>query len=249
MAHNNVIIGFVDLQTGVDIGTLRDGGNPLIYCGRHLAHHFLLTEDKGVLKSDRLVRVSVKNLALICLARVGALEPEWGNVRLSKSPAAEPSVAVVDVLDYGGHGDPQLRGQAALLACSILRCQAKEFAVSSVSPQRLVAQLNDTLDDKETAACRLAVQGLQQCLPHVLESRLCLELAGSLNRLLTLAANSYWLVRVDLLETLATLSWISLQHATTTVDAAFNATMFQNAVIGKNRLRKKRSAYKKHVAH
>lgn len=69
----------------VDIGSLCDGTSPLIYCGRHLAFHFLLTGQKEALKPDKLVRVTVKHLALNCLLHVGAMEPEIWNSTLSKS--------------------------------------------------------------------------------------------------------------------------------------------------------------------
>ena len=72
----------------IDIGSLYDRGKPLMYCARHLAFHFLLSDDVGCpLKSDRVVRVSVKNLALNCLVHVGVLEPHIWNLHLSKLPA------------------------------------------------------------------------------------------------------------------------------------------------------------------
>lgn len=72
----------------IDIGSLYDkkgSTSPLLYCARHLAYHFLLTERKGHLKSDRVVRVSVKSLALNCLAHVVSLEPLIWNSHLSES--------------------------------------------------------------------------------------------------------------------------------------------------------------------
>ena len=69
----------------IDIGSLYDkrGVSPLLYASRHLAYCFLLSDQKGNLKSDRLVRVSVKNLALNCLVLVGSLEPLTWETSLS----------------------------------------------------------------------------------------------------------------------------------------------------------------------
>ena len=72
-------------QPAVDIGSIYDAPNPLVHCGRYLAFHFLLTEQKDALKSDKLVRVTVKNLALNCLMHVGTMVPEIWNATLSKS--------------------------------------------------------------------------------------------------------------------------------------------------------------------
>lgn len=68
----------------IDIGTLYDKTvSPLLYCARHLSYSFLLSERKGQIKSDRSVRVSVKSLALNCLAHIGSLEPLIWNSHLS----------------------------------------------------------------------------------------------------------------------------------------------------------------------
>lgn len=77
---------FLTLFQEVDIGSLYDNKShsPLVYCARHLAHHFLLSERKGQLKTNRQVRVSVKSLAINCLALVGSLEPIVWNTLLSE---------------------------------------------------------------------------------------------------------------------------------------------------------------------
>jgi hypothetical protein len=59
-----------------DIGSFCDVDVPLIYCTRLLAHSFLLTGKCEGLKSDKEVRVSVKALAMGCIAGVVGLWPE-----------------------------------------------------------------------------------------------------------------------------------------------------------------------------
>lgn len=136
------------------------------------------------------------------------------------------------MLAYKNHQDPQLRGQAALIACSILKYKAIGFHVSTVEAESLIAIVNGIVADKETAtASRLAVQGLQQCLSHVLESSLCSQMATSLNNLLRTFSNPYWLVRVDLLEVIASLSWISLEFGMR--NTQFSVVLFQKDFFGK----------------
>ena len=215
------------------MSSLQDGYSLLVYSACHLAHHFLLTELKGELRSDREVRVSVKNLALNGLFQLGSLEPEIWDTPITRL-SAENNIYVVDVLEYSRHDDPQLRGQAALLACSILKSHAIGRRISKVSAEKLLSIIIKTLEDKEAAACRCAIQGIEFCMTYVLESRLCYLMADPLNALLSLASNSYWLVRVELLDALKTLSWISLQHGMQGIH--FHVPVFQKAVVGKCKL-------------
>ena len=141
-------------------------------------------------------------------------------------------VPISGVLGYSCHQDPQLRGQAALIACSILKLKAIGFHVSTVETERLLAIINGIVVDKETAtASRLAVQGLRQCLSHVLESPLCSKMATSLNNLLRTFSNPYWLVKVDLLDIIASLSWISLEYGMR--NSQFSIVLFQKDFFGK----------------
>lgn len=82
--------------------------------------------------------------------------------------------------------------------------------LTNVEATDLIRIVDETLKDKETAACRLALQGLHQFLPLAVESPYCVELVTLLRSLLTLSENPYWLVRVDLLEVFSSFSWTAL---------------------------------------
>lgn len=85
------------------------------------------------------------------------------------------------------------------------------FDLTSVESKTLVRIIDETLSDKETAASRLALQGLQHFLPMALEGPFCVETIPLLRSLLKLSENPYWLVRVDLLEVFSSFSWTALE--------------------------------------
>jgi hypothetical protein len=58
-----------------DVGSFTDTAVPLVYCSRHLAAAFLLTGCAGFTMPDSCVRVSVKALALSCIASIVRLSP------------------------------------------------------------------------------------------------------------------------------------------------------------------------------
>lgn len=139
------------------------------------------------------------------------------------------------MLQYSHHDDPQLRGQAALLACSILSSVARGYDLVSVKIQLLIEIVDTTLKDRETAACRLAINGLHSFLPTAVECRLCVEIVPLLQSLLTLSENPYWLVKVDLLECFASFSWIALWFGLKQQDK-FDVTKFQVAFLSESSL-------------
>ncbi len=57
-------------KLGGKIGDFGDKEIPLIYCARKLTAYFLLPDEKGDLIPDSCVRVSLKVLAMDCLANV-----------------------------------------------------------------------------------------------------------------------------------------------------------------------------------
>jgi hypothetical protein len=68
-----------------DVGSFTDAAIPLIYCSRHLAASFLLTGCAGFTIPDSSVRVSVKALALSCIANILRLSPNMIFLSLDKN--------------------------------------------------------------------------------------------------------------------------------------------------------------------
>lgn len=79
----------VVLQVG-DVGASTDPDIPLIYCSRLLCSSFLLTGTKGDLMPEQHARVSVKSLALGCLAGVVSLYPQAFFLPLFKDNSVMP---------------------------------------------------------------------------------------------------------------------------------------------------------------
>ncbi|XP_053779195.1 huntingtin isoform X3 [Desmodus rotundus] len=205
-----------------DIGHSTDEDSaPLVHCVRLLSASFLLTGEKNALVPDRDVRVSVKALALSCVGAAVALHPESFFSKLYKVPldAAEhpEEQCVSDVLNYIGHGDPQVRGATAVLCgtlvCSILsrsRFQVggwmgsiRTLTGSTFSLADCVPLLQKTLKDESSVTCKLACTAVRHCIMSLCSSSysdLGLQL---ITDLLSLRSSSYWLVRTELLETLA----------------------------------------------
>lgn len=68
-----------------DVGSFTDAAVPLVYCSRHLAASFLLTGCAGFTMPDSSVRVSVKALALNCIASILHLSPDIIFVSVDKN--------------------------------------------------------------------------------------------------------------------------------------------------------------------
>lgn len=94
----------------------------------------------------------------------------------------------------------------------------------------LLEIVESILKDRETAACRLALQGLQQLLPVALETPHFSAVVPLLLALIDLSSNSYWLVRVDVFEVFSSIPWSALKYAFSDSDS-FNAYMFEKEFI------------------
>ncbi|XP_075050447.1 huntingtin isoform X1 [Mixophyes fleayi] len=205
-----------------DIGHYTDGdAPPLIHCVRLLSASFLLTGQKGALVLDRDVRVSVKALALSCVGAAVALYPEAFFSRLFKHQAesGDPSETqyVSDILNYINHGDPQVRGALSILCGTLVysilnksRYDAEQWLAivknltgNTFSLEDCIPLLQKSLKDESSVTCKLACAAVRHCI-----SSLCCSTYSELGLqlmidLLTLKNSSYWLVRTELLETLA----------------------------------------------
>lgn len=140
---------------------------------------------------------------------------------------------MLDVLRYSSHDDPQLRGQAALLACAVLSSVFAGYTVTVVDVKELMHIVDDTLKDRETSACRLALQGVQPLLPMALEGSFCVQTISLLESMLTLSANPYWLVKVDLLEAFTSIPWVALEFGMQKRSNHINLPSFLRTFFGK----------------
>ncbi|XP_077136171.1 huntingtin isoform X3 [Ranitomeya variabilis] len=205
-----------------DIGHYTDAdAAPLIHCVRLLSASFLLTGQKGAMVPDRVVRVSVKALALSCVGAAVALYPEAFFSRLYKlqpeSLDHPEKQFVSDILNYINHGDPQVRGATSILCGTIVysilnksRYDAEHWLTvvknrtgNNFSVEDCIPLLQKSLKDESSVTCKMACAAVRHCI-----SSLCCSTFSELGLqlmidLLTLKNSSYWLVRTELLETLA----------------------------------------------
>ncbi|KAM4604138.1 huntingtin isoform 2-T2 [Polymixia lowei] len=197
------------------------GAEPLVHCVRLLAASFLLTGEKNGLVPDKEVRVSVKALAVSCVGAAAALHPEAFFNSLYLEPLdgmpAEEQQYISDVLGLINHGDPQIRGATAILCGAIIQAaltktrynihtwlaSVQSTTGNPLSLVDLVPLLQKILKDESSVTCKMACSAVRHCIMTVCGSTLS-ELGLQLMiDLLTLRDCSYWLVRTELLETLA----------------------------------------------
>ncbi|CAI5783568.1 huntingtin isoform X1 [Podarcis lilfordi] len=206
-----------------DIGCYTDGdAAPLVHCVRLLAASFLLTGEKGALVPDKDVRVSVKALAVSCVGAAVALHPEAFFSKLYKMPFEATKEEceeqyIKDIVNYIDHGDPQIRGATAILCGTIVysilsksRFDVENWLANirastgnSFSLVDCIPLLQRTLKDESSVTCKLACTAVRHCIMSLCSSNYSALGLKLMVDLLTLRNSSYWLVRTELLETLA----------------------------------------------
>uniref|UniRef100_A0A8C6YA07 Huntingtin n=1 Tax=Naja naja TaxID=35670 RepID=A0A8C6YA07_NAJNA len=214
-----------------DIGGYKDGSAaPLVHCVRLLSASFLLTGEKGALVPDKDVRVSVKALAISCVGAAVALHPEAFFSKLYKMPTESnkeerEEQSVKDIVNYIDHGDPQIRGTTAILCGTIIysilvqSCFSVESWLENIKAStgnvdtlvECVSLLQKSLKDESSVTCKLACIAVRHCIMSLCgsnHSSLGLQL---LVDLLLLRNSSYWLVRTELLETVAEIDFRLIQ--------------------------------------
>ncbi|XP_072803026.1 huntingtin isoform X3 [Vicugna pacos] len=205
-----------------DIGQSTDDESaPLVHCVRLLSASFLLTGEKNALAPDRDVRVSVKALALSCVGAAVALHPESFFSKLYKSPLDTVEYPdeqyVSDVLNYIDHGDPQVRGATAILCGTLVSSilsrsrfhagdwmgTVRTLTGNTFSLADCIPLLQKTLKDESSVTCKLACTAVRLCVAALCGSSYSRWGLQLITDLLALRSSSYWLVRTELLETLA----------------------------------------------
>ncbi|KAF3687242.1 Huntingtin Huntington disease protein -like protein [Channa argus] len=204
------------------IGHYTDQGvEPLVHCVRLLAASFLLTGRKNGLIPDKEVRVSVKALAVSCVGAAAALHPEAFFNSLYLEPLdgipAEEQQYISDVLCLIDHGDPQIRGATSILCGAIIQAALTKtrynihnwlasVGIATGNPLSLLdllPLLQRSLKDESSVTCKLACSAVRHCIMTVCSSTMSELGLRLLIDLLALRDSSYWLVRTELLETLA----------------------------------------------
>ncbi|XP_030643764.1 huntingtin [Chanos chanos] len=194
---------------------------PLVHCVRLLAASFLLTGHRNGLVPDKEVRVSVKALAVSCVGVAAALHPEafFNKLYLEPLEGQQPDETqyITDMLKYIEHGDPQVRGATAILCGALIQAVLLKTRFSqepwftsvhsstgnSVSLVDFVPLLQRSLKDESSVACKMGCSAVRHCIMALCSSshsELGLQLIIDL---LSLRDCSYWLVRTELLESLA----------------------------------------------
>uniref|UniRef100_A0A8C9W2J2 Huntingtin n=1 Tax=Scleropages formosus TaxID=113540 RepID=A0A8C9W2J2_SCLFO len=205
-----------------DIGHYTDQkAEPLVHCIRLLSASFLLTGQSSGLIPDKEVRVSVKALAVSCVGAAAALLPEAFFNRLYCEPLEgqppDEQQYITDILKYIDHGDPQIRGATAIVCGTVIAsvlnktrfnvelwlASIKSSTGNPISLVDFVPLLQKTLRDPSSVTCKMSCAAVKHCIMALCcssYSELGLQL---IINLLTLRDCSYWLVRTELLDTLA----------------------------------------------
>ncbi|KAJ8000512.1 hypothetical protein DPEC_G00180890 [Dallia pectoralis] len=194
---------------------------PLVHCVRLLSASFLLTGQRNGVVPDKEVRVSVKALAVSCIGAAAALHPEAFFNPLYLEPldgvTREEQQYISDVLCLVDHADPQIRGTTAILIGAVIHAALTKTRYNihpwlasvhsstgnPVSLVDLIPVLRKTLRDDSSVTCKMACSAVRHCIMSLCSSTLSELGLQLLIDLLTLKDCSYWLVRTELLDTLA----------------------------------------------
>ncbi|XP_057330586.1 huntingtin [Microplitis mediator] len=220
-----------ETKTKLNIGSFNDSDVPLKYCCRYLASTFLLGGTPGQLVPDEVFRVSVKSLALTCIGAIVRLYPDIFFKRLEKKFNVNETddQMVSDVLLYAEHCDPQLRGNVSMIVAYLLNTVYIKYRVSYNEFRTRISQGQETefhkleyligifakaLDDESAITCRQALVALNICLSSLLESPDSIQGITLIYRLLPLSDNLYFLVKMNLVQVLSELPYITINYLT-----------------------------------
>jgi huntingtin len=118
------------VEEGFDIDPVVCQGVPILHCARVMCS-LLLSGKNGEILSDRLVRVSVKSLALNCLAAIFRIHPPAFLMHVVPEVDDEGingdgnQQLIREILLYQGHHDPIIRGSLGLLVGSLMQSSLK----------------------------------------------------------------------------------------------------------------------------
>ncbi|OAD60204.1 Huntingtin [Eufriesea mexicana] len=212
----------------VDVGTFTDPDIPLKFCCRYLVSSFLLTGNVGHVIPDKYFRVSVKSLALTCVAYILKLCPNLFLMPVAKeSNSTENEQMITDILLFANHPDPQIRGNISIIIGTFLKSIYTQYGGSFkkfetemtnkkqrgiISLENLIKLLLKGLEDDSSTTCRQTLTAFSLCLPELLESVDNKHGITVLTALPQLVKNPYFLVKVKLVELLSEISYVTIEH-------------------------------------
>lgn len=128
----------------INIGTYTDSDMPVKFCCRYLVSSFLLTGSAGHLMPDKLFRVSVKCLALTCVANILRLYPDLLLMTVAKDSTSDKQM-MKDILLFANHSDPQIRANVSTLIGSFLNTVFTQYGGSfkNFQPESLNSKANE----------------------------------------------------------------------------------------------------------
>ncbi|KAI4485420.1 hypothetical protein M0804_006925 [Polistes exclamans] len=213
----------------INIGTYTDSDMPVKFCCRYLVSSFLLTGSADHLMPDKLFRVSVKSLALTCVANILRLYPDLLLMTVAKDSTHSDKQMIKDILLFANHSDPQIRANVSILIGLFLKTVFTQYGGSfkNFQPENLNSKANESsllenmikllikgLEDDSATTCRQTLTALNLCLPEILnsvDSQYGITILFELPRLIK---NPYFLVKVKLADLLSNLSYITIEHIT-----------------------------------
>ncbi|XP_018571399.1 huntingtin [Anoplophora glabripennis] len=236
----------IDAQE-IDIGEYLDNHTPLLYCTRLITKLFLLSGTPQTCLPDKLVRVSVKSLALSCLSSIFLIYPSGFLANLDKhysdcSKLTNKKICsqqISDVLLFKCHNDPQLRGAVRNLTANFIKAvlissegDYEKWILDNVGAGRtvnfsiaeLIKIFVEGLEDESANCIRQTLLSLRSVLKNLSESQKSALIIPLLNTLPLLSKNPYWLVKVALCELVSKIDYITVRYIT-------ESSEFQNKVI------------------
>lgn len=174
------------------------------------------TGQKGLIRSDSEVRTSVKVLAFNCLVDLVQLSPTVFHLPLSPNSSPDDG-NLEDVLLYSSHSDPLLRGAVYMLAGQYLRL-ANYFPnffesnqIDSNIVDQLVSVLTNGLKDPSNVGVKCALSGIRCCLSQMLRMEHKCRGRTLLKNIFAIKGNQYWLVRVELIDLVSSLAFVTCE--------------------------------------
>lgn len=233
----------------LNIGSFTDSDVSLKYCCRYLASSFLLAGKPGELVPDKLFRVSIKSLTLICLANAIRLYPNilLAPLELAGEKNKVDQQMMSDILLFTDHSDPQLRGNVSTIIAYFLNAVyvkidesysclkewnserknetgGEKIGEKGLKVDKLAELLIKGLKDESSLTCRQTLIALNVCLTPLLESKESTQGLKIVSNLLLLVKNPYFLVKISLSYLLSELPFISIKYLE-------NDLHFQDAVL------------------